>query len=383
MCVKVRMCEISHVRTFTHISKKFFAKKKLRQPHHARCTHFARVRVCGCAKFRTSAHPHACKMCATCMVWLPEFCFAKKFLEMCVKVRMCEISHVRTPARVQNVCNVHGVAARGFFCKKKFGYVCESADVRNFAHPHFHTHIQKFFCKKNLWQPHHAHCTHFASVRVCGRAKFRTSALSHTFPNFFFQKKKSGSHTMHIAHILHACESADVRNFAHPHFHIHFQKFFCKKNSGSHTMHIAHILHACGCADVRIFAHPHFHTHFQKFFCKTNPRQPHHARCTHFARVRVWLSEFCFAKKFLEMCVKVRMCEISHVRTPARVQNVCNVHGVAARVFFCKKNFGYVCESADVRNFAHPHTRTRAKCVQCAWCGCQSFVLQKNFWKCV
>ena len=59
---------------------------------------------------------------------------------------------------------------------------------------------------------------------------------------------------------------------------------------------------------------------------------------------------FFFAKKFLEMCVKVRMCEISHVRTPARVQNVCNVHGVAARVFFCKKIFGYVCESADVHD---------------------------------
>ena len=89
------------------------------------------------------------------------------------------------------------------------------------------------------------------------------------------------------------------------------------------------------------------------------------------------------AKKIVEMCAKVQMCEISHVRTPARLQNVCNVHGVAARVFFCKKFFGYVCESADVRNFARPHTRTRAKCVQRAWCGCQSFFLQKNFWKCV
>ena len=89
------------------------------------------------------------------------------------------------------------------------------------------------------------------------------------------------------------------------------------------------------------------------------------------------------AKKIVEMCAKVQMCEISHIRTPARLQNVCNVHGVAARVFFCKKFFGYVCESADVRNFARPHTRTRAKCVQRAWCGCRSFVLQKKFWKCV
>ena len=69
------------------------------------------------------------------------------------------------------------------------------------------------------------------------------------------------------------------------------------------------------------------------------------------------------AKKIVEMCAKVQMCEISHVRTPARVQNVCNVHGVAAGVLFCKKIFGNVCESVDVRKFARPHTRTRAKCV--------------------
>ena len=123
----------------------------------------------------------------------------------------------------------------------------------------------------------------------------------------------------------------------------------------------------CESADVRNFACPHTRTL---------------AKCVQ----RAWCgcrSFFFFAKKFLEMCVKVRMCEISHVRTPARLQNVCNVHGVAARVFFCKKKFGYVCESADVRNFARPHTRTRAKCVQRAWCGCRSFVLQKIFWKCV
>ena len=52
------------------------------------------------------------------MMWLPEVFFAKFFLEMCAKVQMCEISHVRTPTRVQNVCNVHDVAAGGFFAKK-------------------------------------------------------------------------------------------------------------------------------------------------------------------------------------------------------------------------------------------------------------------------
>ena len=87
----------------------------------------------------------------------------------------------------------------------------------------------------------------------------------------------------------------------------------------------------------------------------------------------VWLPEFFFAKKILDMCVKVRMCEISHVRTPARVQNVCNVHGVAAGVLFCKKNFGNVCESADVRKFARPHTRTCEMCerVQVGVSGCK------------
>ena len=104
-------------------------------------------------------------------------------------VRTCEFSHIRTFTHI----------SKNFFAKQNSGshtmhvahilHACGCADVRNFAHPHFHTHIQKKFCKKKLWQPHHAHCTHFASVRVCGRAKFRTSALSHTCPNFFLQKK--------------------------------------------------------------------------------------------------------------------------------------------------------------------------------------------------
>ena len=103
----------------------FFWQKKL-----WRC-----VRKCRCAKFRMSAHPHACKMCAMCMVWLPEFFFAKNFLDMCVKVLMCEISHVRTLARVQNVCNVHGVAVRVFFAKNFLEMcvkvrMCENSHVR-------------------------------------------------------------------------------------------------------------------------------------------------------------------------------------------------------------------------------------------------------------
>ena len=97
------------------------------------------VRKCGCAKFRTSAHPHMCKMCATCMVCLPEF-----FLE-----------------------------------KNLFGNVCGSADVRNFARPHTRTCakcVQRAWCgcrrlvlQKKFWK----------CVRKCGCAKFRTSAHPH------------------------------------------------------------------------------------------------------------------------------------------------------------------------------------------------------------
>ena len=113
-------------------------------------------------------------------------------------------------------------------------------------------------------------CTrsHISHVRVCGRANFRTSALSHTYPKFFLQNKTPAAtpctlHTFCTRAGVRTCEISHIRTFTHI-----SKNFFAKKNSGSHTMHIAHILQACGCADVRNFAHPHFHTHFQKFFCK-------------------------------------------------------------------------------------------------------------------
>ena len=124
-------------------------------------------------------------------------------------VRTCEFSHIRTFTHI----------SKNFFAKKKNSgshtmhvahilHACGCADVRNFAHPHFHTHIQNFFCKKKLWQPHHAHCTHFASVRVCGHAKFRTSALSHTSPQFFLPKKH-----LH-EHYKSTCVSLQIHTFA-------------------------------------------------------------------------------------------------------------------------------------------------------------------------
>merc|ERR1712051_883048 len=112
-------------------------------------------------------------------------------------------------------------------------HACGCAKFRTSALSHTYP---KNFCKKKLWQPHHAHCTHFASVRVCGRAKFRTSALSHTFPNFFLQKKKTPAATPCTLHTfctragVRTCEISHIRTFTHI-----SKIFFAKKNSGSHT----------------------------------------------------------------------------------------------------------------------------------------------------
>ena len=99
MCSKVWMCEISHTcemcaTCLVWLPENFWQKN---------CGN-----VCESADVRNFARPHMCEMCATCVqVWLLEFFFfGKIFFEKCVKVRMCEISHVRTPARVRNVFNV-------------------------------------------------------------------------------------------------------------------------------------------------------------------------------------------------------------------------------------------------------------------------------------
>ena len=78
------------------------------------------------------------------------------------------------------------------------------------------------------------------------------------------------AHTFRTRAGVRTCEFSHIRTFTHI-----SKNFFAKQNSGSHTMHVAHILHACGCADVRNFAHPHFHTHFQKFFCKKKNSDSH------------------------------------------------------------------------------------------------------------
>ena len=145
---------------------------------------------------------------------------------VCVNVR----SHIRAPACTR----LHPLTPT--CTRSHISHACGCADVRIFAHPHFHTHFQKFFCKTKLRQPHHARCTHFARVRVCGRAKFRTSALSHTYPKFFLQKKTLAAtpctlHTFCTRAGVRTCEISHIRTFTHI-----SKNFFAKKNSDSHTV---------------------------------------------------------------------------------------------------------------------------------------------------
>ena len=176
---------------------------------------------------------------------------------VCVNVR----SHIRAPACTR----LHPLTPT--CTRSHISHACGCADVRIFAHPHFHTHFQKFFCKTKLRQPHHARCTHFARVQVCGRAKFCTSALSHSFPRIFLQKKTLAAtscklHTFWMRVGEQTCEISHIHTFAHI-----SKVIFCKKNSSSHTMHVAHVLHMWGCEGVRNFEHPNFCTHFHMCRC--------------------------------------------------------------------------------------------------------------------
>ena len=129
---------------------------------------------------------------------------------VCVNVR----SHIRAPACTR----LHPLTPT--CTRSHISHACGCADVRIFAHSHFHTHFQKFFCKTKLRQPHHARCTHFARVRVCGRAKFRTSALSHTYPKMFLQKTTLAAtpctlHTFCKRAGVRTCEISHIRTFTH------------------------------------------------------------------------------------------------------------------------------------------------------------------------
>ena len=114
------------------------------------------------------------------------------------------------------------------------------------------------------------------------------------------------------------CEILHIRTFA-----LISKNFFAKKNSGSHFMQIAHILNACGWADVRNFAHPHFRTHFQSNILQKKLQQPHHARCTCFAHVRVWGCAKFRTSQLLHTFSHVQMCEILYICTFEHISRIC------------------------------------------------------------
>ena len=79
--------------------------------------------------------------------------------------------------------------------------------------------------------------TTLPTLRMCVGARMCKISYTRTFAHIskiFFQKKNSGSHTMHVAHTSRVCGCADVQNFVHPHFCTHFHNFL-QTNSSTHT----------------------------------------------------------------------------------------------------------------------------------------------------
>ena len=104
------------------------------------------VQKCERAKFRTSARPHACKVCAMCMqVWWAELFW--KFLKKCVQ--KCERAKFRTSARVRNMCDVRASLVSGVILKK-IEKMCAKVRMCEISHTRTRAKCAKFVrgCKR-------------------------------------------------------------------------------------------------------------------------------------------------------------------------------------------------------------------------------------------
>ena len=180
-----------------------------------------------------------------------------------------------------------------------------------------------------------AHCAHFARVRVCGCAKFRTFALLHTF---FSKFSKSTLHTR-LARTSHTFRTrAGVRNFARSHFCTHFCNFFQKNISGHNCTHIAHISHACGCAKcAKFFTFTLLHTFLHmiahklpKRICIHIEHITHVWKCLNFAHLHTFLQFTLLMSKDFRLQPQAHRTYFPHL-------------------LVCK------CVNVRVRNIAHPH----------------------------
>ena len=152
---------------------------------------FARVRVCGCAKFRTSALLHT---------------FFSKIFKLTKPTKLARTSHTYRTfcVRVCGCAKFRTFALLHTFFSKNFKLTqptklartlhtfCTSAYVGNFAL--LHTFLQ-FFSKKYQRPYLHAHRTHFSHFECAKCAKFRTFTLLHTFLQFLLTNSTGHSCT--------------------------------------------------------------------------------------------------------------------------------------------------------------------------------------------
>ena len=136
---------------------------------------FRTSHVCGCAKFRTFALLHTFLK----KIWkkpCSHICTHIAHILHVARVRMCEISHIRTFAHIfenkiwkkpcSHIAHISHVAPT----RKLYTFgMC--AVVRNFTHSR--TFLQSFANKLN-WPRLHTHRTHFARLQMC---EFPTFAL--------------------------------------------------------------------------------------------------------------------------------------------------------------------------------------------------------------
>ena len=217
----VRTCEISHIRTFTHISKNVFCKKN----SGSHTMHVAHVsHVCGSVDVRNFAHSHFRthfqKKIGGKKLWQPHHTRYTHFARLQAKFCTSALSHT-FPI---------------FFCKqtpaaspeRKLHISHLRAEVRNFAHPHF-SHIFPQFLQTNS-SGHtcmhilftHAHngkqtpaCT-LNIFRMCAGGLAAGVCLQKFV--YFLQQPHLQAYCTHLAH-LRTCQIS----------HIHIFTIFCKQ----------------------------------------------------------------------------------------------------------------------------------------------------------
>ena len=171
-------------------------------------------------------------------------------------------------------------------------------------------------------------CIHIETFHMCENVCF--FAHLHTFLQFTLLMTKDlwlqpQAHRSYLPHLL-VCKCVNVRNFAHPHIletqHIALsilQLHVCMLGHGVVQQKLQKCGQKCECAKFRTFRSPARVQNVCNVYISTNVRyfaRPHACKMCAMC-VQVWWAKlfWIFLKK---MCAKVQTCKISHVRTRAK-----------------------------------------------------------------